>query len=69
MTMEEMTLIHHVAFDGYIEVMEMLTALPYFKEIVDSDNNEVRVSWLVKVPIFRWDGHLCCGLLQEEILI
>jgi len=41
MTSEEMTLLHHVAFDANVEVLEMLKTLPYFKDIVDLDNNEV----------------------------
>jgi hypothetical protein len=42
MTMEDMTLLHHVAFDGQLEVLEMLKTLPYFKEVADVDNNEVK---------------------------
>lgn len=41
MTLDEMTLLHHVAFDGNLEVLRMLTTLPYFSEIVDSDNNDL----------------------------
>lgn len=41
MTLDEMTLLHHVAFDGNLEVLKMLTTLPYFSEIVDSDNNDL----------------------------
>ena len=40
-TLEEMTLLHHVAFDANVEVLEMLKKLPYYKDIVDLDNNEV----------------------------
>lgn len=40
-TLEEMTLLHHVAFDANLEVLEMLKSLPYYSEIVDLDNNEV----------------------------
>ena len=42
MTMEDMTLLHHVAFDGQLEVLEMLKTLPQFKEVADVDNNEVK---------------------------
>lgn len=40
MKAEEMTLLHHVAFDGNLEALEMLKSLPYYKEIVDTDNND-----------------------------
>jgi len=40
-SLEEMTLLHHVAFDANLEVLEMLKSLPYYSEIVDLDNNEV----------------------------
>ena len=40
-TLDEMTLLHHVAFDGNIEVFHMLKSLPYFRDVVDSDNNEM----------------------------
>jgi ankyrin repeat protein len=36
-----MTLLHHAAFDNNIEVLKMMKSLPYFKEVVDSDNNEL----------------------------
>jgi hypothetical protein len=38
---EEMTLIHHVAFDANVEALELMKSLPYYKDIVDLDNNEV----------------------------
>jgi len=41
-TMEEMTLLHHVAFDANLEALEMMKSLPYYKDVVDLDNNEVR---------------------------
>jgi len=40
-TLDEMTLLHHVSFDGNLEVLKLMRNLPYFKEVVDSDNNEV----------------------------
>jgi hypothetical protein len=39
--MSEMTLLHHIAFDGNMEAFKMLTTLPYFKEIIDCDSNDV----------------------------
>jgi hypothetical protein len=36
-----MTLLHHAAFDGNFELVEQMAKLPYFKEIVDNDSNEV----------------------------
>ena len=29
-TLEEMTLLHHVAFDANLEVLDMLKSLPYY---------------------------------------
>jgi len=40
-TLDEMTLLHHAAFDGNVDVIRMLHNLPYYKEVVDSDNNEI----------------------------
>ena len=37
----EMSLLHHVAFDGNLEMLKMMANLPYFKEIVDDGSNEV----------------------------
>eukprot|EP00347_Sterkiella_histriomuscorum_P009685 403340270 len=39
-TQEDMTLIHHAAFDGDVEAIGMMSSLPYFKEIIDNDTNE-----------------------------
>ncbi len=36
-----MTLLHHITYDGNIEALKVMFALPYFKDIVDSDENEV----------------------------
>lgn len=38
---EEMTLLHHVTFDGNQDALKAILSLPYFSDIVDSDNNEV----------------------------
>jgi len=40
-TLDEMTLLHHVSFDANLEALKLMRNLPYFKEVVDSDNNEV----------------------------
>lgn len=40
-TSEQMTLLHHAAFDKNLQAMEMMTNLPYFKEVVDDNSNEV----------------------------
>lgn len=37
-----MTLLHHIAVDGDFEALEALKTLPYYREIVDSDQNAVR---------------------------
>lgn len=37
----EMSLLHHAAFDSNIEAVSMMTSLPYFKDIVNDDNNDV----------------------------
>jgi hypothetical protein len=58
-TLEEMTLIHHVAFDANLEVLEMLKSLPYYSEIVDLDNNEVSKPTLLTHG--RWGGRRYCG--------
>ncbi len=60
-TLEDMTLLHHVAFDGNVEVLKLLTALPYYRDIVDSNSNEVTKNhyWLI---LFSSDGHPCYGL-------
>ena len=57
-TLEEMTLLHHVAFDANLEVLEMLKSLPYYSEIVDLDNNEVRNPTLTRG---RSGGRRCYG--------
>jgi ankyrin repeat protein len=36
-----MTLLHHVSFDGNMDALKLMRNLPYFKEVVDLDNNEV----------------------------
>jgi len=36
-----MTILHHAAIDGNLEVVNMMANLPYFKDIVDDNSNEV----------------------------
>ena len=38
---EDMTLLHHSAFDGNYEVVEQLASLPYLKEVINDNGNEV----------------------------
>ena len=40
--MDELTLLHHVAYSGNLEALNAISELPYFKEIIDESNNEVR---------------------------
>jgi hypothetical protein len=39
--LDELTLLHHVAYSGNLEALKVISELPYFKEIVDESNNEV----------------------------
>ena len=55
--MEEMTLIHHVAFDANVEALEMMKSLPYYKDIVDLDNNEVGL-FVYKIIQVGWTPSL-----------
>jgi hypothetical protein len=41
---EEMSLLHHAAFDGNLEAVSLLTNLPYFKDVVDDNSNDVTLS-------------------------
>ena len=41
--LENLTLLHHVAFSGNIEALSAMGELPYFKEILDESDNEVRI--------------------------
>lgn len=36
-----MTLLHHAAFDSKYELVEQLAKLPYYKDIVDDNSNDV----------------------------
>lgn len=63
-----MSLIHHAAFDGNIEAVSLMSTLPYFKEIIDDDSNEVSiVEWISStvhlyvyfyVVCFDWNYHV-----------
>lgn len=39
--LENLTLLHHIAFSGNIEAMNAMSELPYFKDILDDSENEV----------------------------
>lgn len=39
---EEMTLLHHIAFDGDHEALASMESLPYFKDLIDVDSNDVK---------------------------
>lgn len=39
--LENLTLLHHVAFSGNIEALNAMSDLSYFKEILDESENEV----------------------------
>jgi hypothetical protein len=36
-----MSLIHHIAHEENFEALYAIKTLPYFKDIIDDDNNEV----------------------------
>jgi ankyrin repeat protein len=38
--LEDLTLLHHIAFSGNIEALSALAEVPYFKEVVDESANE-----------------------------
>jgi len=64
MTNNEMSLLHHAAFDSNIEAVNMMATLPYFSEIVNDDNNDVSNA---SIKGSRMGGHLCYGLLLRKI--
>lgn len=41
--LEELTLLHHVAFSGNLEALSAIAEVPYFKEVVNESGNEVPV--------------------------
>ena len=46
--LENLTLLHHVAFSGNIEALNAMSELPYFKEILDESENEVGFCFFLK---------------------
>ena len=38
---EEMTLLHHAAYDSNVEFINMMKSLPYYQEIIDDNSNDV----------------------------
>ena len=40
---ENMTLLHHAAFDRNYEVVRLMSTLPYFRDIIDDASNEVNI--------------------------
>ena len=40
--MDEMTLLHHIAYSGNLEALNAMSELAYFKDIVDESSNEVK---------------------------
>jgi hypothetical protein len=65
--LDELTLLHHVAYSGNIEAFNAIAELPYFKDIVDESNNEVIEYQFFNYLKFSKAGLLCYGLLQENI--
>ena len=63
--LDELTLLHHVAYSGNIEAFNAIAELPYFKDIVDESNNEV-IQFFDNLYISK-DGHLYFGLLPKNI--
>ena len=61
---EDMNLLHHAAFDGKYEMVEELTKLPYFQEIIDDNSNHVS-SYIFHV--FSLAGLLSYMQLQKRI--
>jgi hypothetical protein len=65
--MENMSLIHHIAHDGNLDCLKELSTLPYFKEIVNDDNNEVLLSIIYfsiyLVILYRFIGRSVTGAL------
>jgi hypothetical protein len=48
---EGMTLLHHAAFDGNMEVVNAMTQLPMFKDIVDDNSNEVSTKKQIRISL------------------
>ncbi len=63
--MNDMTLLHHIAFDANMEALEMIKALPYFPELINDANNEVQHHFKLLTWVISLDGLLFCGLHLE----
>ena len=61
--LNDFSLLHHAAFENNMEVVEMLKTLPYFKEIVDDNNNPVSLS-IKFIKVGRMDPYNL-GFCQE----
>ena len=47
--MDDLTLLHHVAFSGNIEALNAISQVPYFKEVLDESSNEVGMPMIVTI--------------------
>ena len=65
MRLDELTLLHHVAYSGNIEAFNAIAELPYFKDIVDECKNEV--NYIFYNLYFSKDGLLYFGQLPKNI--
>ena len=54
--LENLTLLHHVAYSGNIEALQVMTELPYFKDILDDAENEVGLILSLRSYIARLDS-------------
>ena len=62
--LENLTLLHHVAFSGNIEALNAMSELSYFKEILDESENEV--GFFISKDYSKVGRHLC-GLPPRSI--
>lgn len=60
--MENMSLIHHIAYDGNIDCLKELHNLHYIKDIVNDDNNDVIIELLLCCSYDSKVCHLFIGL-------
>ena len=63
---EGMTLLHHASFDGNREVLNAMTELPYFKDVVNDNTNEVTLKQSLSLLLARLDT-LTMGSLKERL--
>ena len=59
MKVDDLTLLHHAAADQDSETIQLLSSLPYFKEVVNSNNNEEELTPL----------HLAASNLDHAIFL